>query len=253
MKERLKEGVRPWYAWTRRQARSGVHAVLAKRNSRPTVVHHGIQRSGTNYACALLEQSGYFVLNRVDPRRDDPRHKHFRWQPDKSTISMDVSFRNSTVVGSVAELNAAAGWPPEQHHFLVFKTPDEWLMSIERWAVASGWIGRGVDDADLDAARRRWLIEWDAYHSTWFGLAVQNPDRILTVAYQDLISEPQTNLDLLHSMTGARDVLPLLNEGQVGRVAHSHGRRPSGRASEEQRVLVSELVTCDWRSFLRPS
>ena len=86
--------------------------LFLKSTTRNFVAHHGIQRSGTNDLNSCLQSLGIYPLNAFDPARNNPRHKHFRWQEDKSTIlPMDERYQNNVTVPNIDRLNRRAGYP----------------------------------------------------------------------------------------------------------------------------------------------
>ena len=247
----IKDSIRPFYAATRRHARSAVHTAHARVTRSPRIAHQGIQRSGTNYLCALLRASGYFVENSVDPRRNDPRHKHFRWQDDKSTISMDQAFANSMHAESIQEINDIAGFAPNTPHVLIFKDPHEWLPSILRWGRANGWIDLNATSHSNDSVLASWLREWDHYHSKWFDLHDAQPDAVAIVSYQRLSTDPRGALEAIRNFMSDDRPIALRNNGYVSKVPHSTRRESIEFGNDsETAALVDQVVSPRWRDFL---
>jgi hypothetical protein len=248
-----KSAVRPYYEVARRVALTSVHAVRRCWTTRTLVAHHGIQRSGTNYLRTLLDDSGFFVVNGVDPTRDDPRHKHFRWQDDKSTIVMDRAFRNRLHVRGILHLNELTGLAPDVRHVVVFKTPDAWLTSIGRWGRVHGWTD--LDDVRCDPeVAAAWLREWDAYHAKWIELQSREPERVLLVCYDDLATETLPTLRDVCAFLGDASAARAPAGGLVRKVSHSSPRDHSDPPASRQLVvspLVDATVTCNWRAHVR--
>lgn len=237
---------------SRRLALHTSRAVRQSVTKKTKIAHHGIQRSGTNYLCALLEQSGYFVLNSDGPRRDSPAHKHFRWQDDKSTIVMDRSFSNALHASEIDELNRIANFPRGTKHVVLVKKPGSWLESAYRWGRANGWMDEDADflgDPSLAAA---WLAEWDAYYNKWLQLAEASPGQVLVVSYESLMSDRERVMSRIRQLTGTPALTAAVQES-VKRVAHS----PAGRSQESIRAtdpglfdeLVERNVHSRWESF----
>ena len=207
-------------------ARPGARVVMTARRiagRRPVLGHHGIQRSGTNLLRVLLDSSGYLVLNSLDPARDDPRHKHFRWQPDKATISMDSRYNNGVCVTSTSEVNAFAGYPVGTRHVVIYKHPANWLVSIARWARSNGWVPDDSDPLQDESLLRSWLKDWDAYYSFWVGLEAQQTG-VAVVSYEALMADPERVLSVVHRMSGHNSPLRLPKGAHVAKVAHSSRR-----------------------------
>lgn len=251
-----RDAVRPVYAATRRTALASVHRVRAAANRKPVLVHQGIQRSGTNYLSELLKRGGFFVANEVDPRRDDPRHKHFRWQDDKSTIVMDAAFANTLKATSVEEINALSGLNPAQKHVVIFKEPVAWLSSIYRWGVANKWTEEREAFLSTEVAAG-WLREWSAYYDKWFGLAESSGELAMIVSYEILEADPATTMSRVHRFAGSGPESMLRGGGEVSRVPHSPTGGFRARAvpwdEESARELVDAVVSCNWRQYAGPS
>lgn len=238
----------------RQQARRAWFRVEKKFNRLPTVAHQGIQRSGTNYLGKLLDQAGFFVINRVDPPRDDPRHKHFRWQPDKSTIVISPAYRNGLTASTVLDINRICGWDGDEKHIVIFKEPAAWLSSIHRWGLAHGWVDPGVDffgDRKLAAG---WLQEWSAYYQVWADMHAGTPAQVYIVCYEDLVAEPERRIRDIATFLGVSSRVNLRDGGRVAKVPHSSVRQTSSAwmsMGEDDRIheLVERTVSFDWRAF----
>ncbi|AHM03748.1 hypothetical protein roselon_01360 [Roseibacterium elongatum DSM 19469] len=81
-------------------------------------MHHGLQRSGTNYLLLSLLRLGTPVLNYRDPARNDPRHKHCRWQSDKSTLIAPIArqYGNDFAPETIDALDAICRVPKGTAH-----------------------------------------------------------------------------------------------------------------------------------------
>jgi len=212
------------------------------------VMHHGIQRSGTNYLNELLVQKRYFVINRHDPMRGSRFHKHCRWQPEKSRVLMDVSYRNSFLCNTIEELNQFCGFKEKQKHVVLFKKPGAWLDSINRWAEKCGWqVANQVDFLNLA------LVEWDDYYFFWQKFATESPDKVMLLNYELLKSEPCRAMATVDEFIGAGSNIELVNGGVLNQVSHSSLRadEPLGDALRAVSNPVNELIGChefrfDW-------
>lgn len=196
------------------------------------VAHQGIQRSGTNFLCTLLDAADYRVLNRVDPPRNQPRHKHFRWQPDKSTIAMDSRYANRVTASTVAEVNAASRFPQDTKHVVIFRKPREWLDSIYRWGLKNRWFADEAEffDRNLPDAYFR---EWDAYYAFWQEREADEPSAVMLFCHDDLKASAADVVAKVDGLCGIRRSAPLVLPGQEATVRHS---RP---ISEKREALIS--------------
>lgn len=240
----------------RHAGRQNVHAVRLQLSRRTGVAHQGIQRSGTNYLRELLVRSGYLVTNAVDPHRDDVRHKHFRWQDDKATITMDRKYLNNRHVNSLEGLNEACGYAPGQRHVLVFKRPGDWLSSIWSWGVANDWVSSDISDGDCESVLLSWLREWDHYHTKWFELVARSPELARVICYDDLVRDPVRKIGEVHAMTGVIGFRPLPEGGRVKKVAHSTAltgthRRPAA-VPLNPNDLADRHVNSPWHLHVDP-
>jgi hypothetical protein len=234
-----------WELWERYTGKSTGHY---------PVIIQGIQRSGTNFLATLLTQSDYRIINKIDPKRDDPRHKHFRWQKDKSSIVMDLRYRNSKYVKSLEEINEICCYPPEFKHIVLFRTPKKWINSIYRWGLGNGWF-----DNELDFFARKlhkaYLNEWDAYYSFWQNMALLDPDRILLMSYERLIGEPASALARIDKFMGVNrnDTKQLITT--VEKVRHSRPitEKRSSLQHPELATLLDQTTIFDWRKAMDSS
>ncbi|MCR9272263.1 MULTISPECIES: hypothetical protein [Mameliella] len=180
--------------------------------------YHGIQRSGTNYCLKSLRALGTLPVNMFDGARNAPTHKHFRWQPDKTSITLEPRFANRLTAGTLAELNRTAGYPEGTRHLVMQKRIDGWAVSIVNWGLFCRWWP-DVETALAD--RQRIFEEYHHYNTFWHGMAAQAPD---DVAILDL----NTVLDSKgQALVSALD--------RLGVAAHAG-------LHEKQRALVVERV-----------
>lgn len=245
--ETIKSWVRPayeriWRYWQRYTDKPRGHY---------PVIIQGIQRSGTNYLTVLLTQSDYKVMNKIDPKRDDPTHKHFRWQKNKSSIVMDESYQNSQYVASLEEINEICGYPPEFKHIVLFRTPEKWLNSIYRWGLENRWF-----DNEEDFFSRKlhiaYLQEWDAYYSFWQGIAAQKPNQVLLMNHEMFIAEPDKGLSLIDNFMGVKRNNPQQLVYSVEKVRHSRPISEDRTSLEcpELTTLLDQATVFGWRAVL---
>ena len=151
------------------------------------VAHHGLQRAGTNYLLIALKDLGFYPLNALNPRRDHPRHKHFRWQPDKSMIRPGSAFANTVKVETPEALDRAACYPAGTCHLVIQKAPEIWLPSVLNWGLrCKWWPDKSAALADVE----RVLEDYHAYHRFWYEMQRQAPQRVVILNYETLREEP---------------------------------------------------------------
>ncbi len=235
---------RLWQVWVR---------IAHRPKGRYPIVHQGIQRSGTNYLSAMLEAADYRVLNRIDPRRDDPRHKHFRWQFDKETIVMHSSYRNTCTARSVDDVNAISGWPHGCRHLVLFRDPRDWMDAIFRWGIANHWFAS--EDAFIaQGLHRAYLREWHAYYAQWASFARRDPNLVTLLRYNDLKLDPNAGLRHIDAFAGIVRSAPVNLPGATAKVHHSKSMsKPRKRLSgPEIDQAVAEGGAFEWRTYVNP-
>ncbi|WP_342858642.1 sulfotransferase domain-containing protein [Pacificibacter sp. AS14] len=216
------------------------------------VAIQGIQRSGTNFLTALLDQGSYRILNRLDPKRHDPRHKHCRWQADKSTIVMDDQYRNTLSASSVREINTLCGYAPETKHIILFRAPEPWLNSIFRWGLEAEWYPS--EDAFFEQQLHvAYWREWDAFYAFWQDRQRQEPDQVLIVSHKKMIENPQDGLKRIDAFMGVVRAPHETAFTPIEKVRHS---RPIGEKREPlDRAELTDVLDMptqfDWQSYMQ--
>lgn len=208
----------------------------------PKVAHHGIQRSGTNYICALLIEKGYIVLNKYTPLRKDCRHKHFRWQSDKETILMNKSFLNDIQISNIKQLNKLAGYPRNTLHIVIFKKPESWIVSIQSWAYKCGW---DIQNETLND----YIKEWDEYYSAWEILRDSDPSRVVFINYEELVKDPAGLMMEIDKKFPDHELRNLKSAGYMRKVPHSSDRAYANERVYEKTFVLPELKF-NWRNYV---
>lgn len=212
IKKTLRQMYRP--VW-----RTYAHLVESRRGTHP-VAYHGIQRSGTNFLRMILEAGDYKLLNGVDPARNDPRHKHFRWQPDKATIVMDEAYRNDVTASTVKALNEICGYQQGMPHLVLYRPARGWMDAIFRWGVANEWFASEEEFIERKL-HRAFLAEWHAYYAAWEVFAADDPNSVLLLDYAEFQDEPGRALSVIDAFAGITREEEIAFEGGVGKVRHS--------------------------------
>ncbi|NDV01243.1 sulfotransferase domain-containing protein [Pseudoroseicyclus tamaricis] len=215
------------------------------------IVLQGIQRSGTNFLSEVLMAGNYRVLNQVDPPRDDPRHKHFRWFADKDLIAMDYRYCNSVTATTIGEVNATAGWPEGTRHLVLFRDPEDWLHAIFRWGVDNEWFASEAEFIET-GKHRAFMAEWHAFYGHWHRLAAADPDHVLILRYQDLKTEPAEVLARVDRFAGVARQTPIDPAVSIRKVRHSKPLdAPRQNLTSAQSLEAAAMEGAfDWRRCL---
>lgn len=211
--------------------------VLAKRalSGRVSLMHHGLQRSGTNYVNACLRRIGATPINTFDPRRASPRHKHFRWQPDKDSIPpfLRAQYGNREIAVDLQAIERIARLPKGCRHLVVRREETAWLASICNWGIGCGWF-RGSEEAisaiPLLRADRR---HYDAF---WDGIAAANPAMVEIIDADEVRRDVARLTDALARLSIAVRI-PDGFLGKIDSVPHSPASR--GRDVTRDDVLAA--------------
>ena len=166
-------------------AQANIIPRLRNRLGRATpLAYHGIQRSGTNYCLKSLRALGCLPINMFDGKRNAPTHKHFRWQSDKTSITLEPRFANTVQISGLDDLNRSANYPENTAHLVMQKEIGSWVVSIVNWGLFCGWW------PDLETAmadRQAIFEEYHHYHCLWHNLEKQAPEKIEILNLQDVL------------------------------------------------------------------
>lgn len=150
-------------------------------------MQHGLQRSGTNYLLLALLRFEIPIVNYRDPVRNAPRHKHCRWQQDKTTLITPIArqYGNNLKVLKLDELDRLCNVPIGTRHVVIAKERRDWLKSICNWGLSVGWFpGTAAALASIPILAR----DYDAYHEFWSNYEVKMPDRVAVLSYDDFVA-----------------------------------------------------------------
>lgn len=156
---------------------------------RSQVAHHGLQRSGTNYLNLCMNSLGVRFINFHDPARNDPSHKHFRWQAEKDSIMpWDERYLNSVTARDIAELNRIAGFPNCCKHMVVKKNAKDWGVSILNWGLRVGWFPNRAAALECvgDIAD-----DFVNYYRFWEEVSARFPEDVVVISFEDLSRKPE--------------------------------------------------------------
>lgn len=218
------------------------------------IVIQGIQRSGTNYLTEVLMSFEYRVLNRIDPKRNNPCHKHCRWQNDKTTIVMDDRYQNNCYASSICQINAICGYPESQKHIVIFRSPDKWLSSIYQWGLQNFWFNDKKEFFDRNL-HKTYLQEWDAYYAFWQSMTSQDPEQVLIVCYELLVNQPGIELERIDNFMGIERLTKVKSNISIEKVRHSKpiSENRVSLQHPEIAMLLNKEFFFDWRRFAKCS
>lgn len=214
------------------------------------IVIQGIQRSGTNFLTDRLQAADYKVLNAIDPARNDPRHKHFRWQDDKSTLRMDKRYQNDLTAQTVEEINGICGFERGMRHVVIFRSPRSWLDSIFRWGLANNWFP--TQDSFFDQGfADAFVKEWDHFYAHWQNVHTRSPASVCLLAYEDLRRDPMEAIRGLDRFMGiVREDEPDLGSAPV-KVRHSQplDQKRTGLQDPRADAVSDGAVLFHWKEY----
>lgn len=191
---------------------------------RRQVMHHGLQRSGTNYLLLWLRWHNVPVVNYRDPKRSSPLHKHCRWQSDKETLIEPIrqQYGNEFKVTSADEIDQLCGLKGFPMHIVIFKEMEDWVKSAANWGLRCNWFS---DRQSAILALKKLAADYQAYREFWECLAQLEPKRTMLVSFSKLISEPESYQEKL----AAEGLITRLPAGQF--TAQNVPQSPRGRPS----------------------
>ena len=212
---------------------------LSRISGQPPLAYHGLQRSGTNYLLSCLKRLEVNVLNRFDPERNDPRHKHFRWQPEKSSIPTVIrnQYGNCETANSLRELNQLARWPSITRHLVIRKDHDEWLQSVLNWGLRCAWFT--TKDVALSSLSS-FSDDYSAYFEFWQQQQTAEPDKVAIVSLNDITHDIAT----LQSALAVLDVKVkrVGFNGQIDEVPQSPKNRSTEISADDITSRLDEIA-----------
>jgi len=164
------------------------------------IIHHGIQRSGTNYLYECLSQLNQRPLYPDPaPERNNPRHKHFRWQKDKTSIPSCIfnQYSNTISASSIDEINKICNYN-DVFHIVMKKDIKKWIISILNWGVHCNWFS----EYNALTYSKELIKDYTEYYKFWDELALTS-DKIIITSVQKIHNNFDGFLDVLneHNVT----------------------------------------------------
>ena len=246
----IKNVIRPiyehvWKAWEK---------VFQQPNGTYPLVIQGIQRSGTNYVTAVLSQSDYRIINKIDPARNCPSHKHFRWQEDKTTIVMDARYKNTLIAKSIKEINKICDYPDNYRHVVIFRAPDKWLNSIYRWGLGCGWY-KNEKEFFAKNLHNLFLNEWDAYYSFWQNISQISPDAVLFIEHGEFASDPVSGLKKIDQFMDVHRTEYSNEIRTIKKVRHSRPLTEARETCDQNYIakILEQKLEFDWHAATEAS
>jgi hypothetical protein len=139
------------------------------------------------------------VINRHDPERNEPGHKHFRWYQNKSLIPSEIShqYANSIKIDNIDALNKACNYPLDTRHIVIFKERSSSLVSILNWGLRVNWFGS--KDEAISAAER-FFNDINEYYKFWIELSEAHPEFVQLVSYESVVKDSAVLKESLHRL-----------------------------------------------------
>ncbi|MEM1200477.1 MAG: hypothetical protein AAGI06_14330 [Pseudomonadota bacterium] len=165
----------------------------------PCVAHHGLQRSGTNFLLLSLEKLGFKVLNKDEPERSGPRHKHCRWYAEKEHIPQFLAceYSNQLSANTIRDVDTLCGYPVRTRHLVIRKQADAALVSLLNWGLRCTWFSSKADAlASLETLR----ADYERYYAFWDELAALTPQCVQIIDHEELVHDHGLLLSALHAL-----------------------------------------------------
>lgn len=149
---------------------------------------HGLQRHGTNYLSQCLLHLRVAQVNGVDPERNHPSHKHFRWYENKAAIPDVIrhQYGNTETAKSIFELNQLSGFYPETKHIVIFKSRIEGIKSILNWGLRCDWF---QDKGHAISYAKDFVDDYNEFFNFWWGMHSRYPESVQVIYYDNLAED----------------------------------------------------------------
>lgn len=197
--------------------------------ARLKIHHFGLQRSGTNLLAKKLQIMDCMVLNAIDPERSSIKHKHFRIQNNKNTISNKLYY-NQEYIYNLNDLVERLYTSKDFFFVGVYKDPFAWIESMCRWERTDKKLG----DHEINVFVESQLSDWFSYYSAWYKLSKSNPDKVILLDIDDILNPDLNKLiysNLFFRLKGER-----INKSTLERLCKSVYKVPHSRVRSQERV-----------------
>lgn len=202
-----------------------------------SLLHYGLQRSGTNFLEALLRRRYKARLVNDNANRGSPIHKHFRLY-DRKDLIPEEKYRNQLYPASFNDYEALLTEKPD-YYIVVSKDPYSWYLSYRSWGRKCGWPEPG----------HHYIAEYNLFYRKWLDFAAET-DRIVFVRYIDLLTNTEAELGRLERIMGLskRWRAKLMFSG-VPKVSQSPRFGKEEHAYYERKKYLSRYVTEELRAL----
>jgi len=163
-----------------------------------SLLHYGLQRSGTNYLATILRKLYRIHFLNQNKRRDSPYHKHFRLYDQKEMVP-EPQYRNEIRIDDFIDFENLLHAVPA-YYVIISKDPYSWLLSYEKWAKSCQW----------PRVPHHYIQEYNLFYGKWLKFSTQT-ERIVFVRYFDLLNDLDTELLRLESTMNLKRKLWLPN------------------------------------------
>lgn len=162
-----------------------IEAREAAKDGKPIFAIRGMERNGTNYLTARLEDCGYKLCNKFSGGRDQLSHKHCRFgylQPEfpgyyASDCSVTPDFNTAEA------LNSACRFPEATVNFVIKKTKEKAVHSFLNFAIR-GLRFRTKRHALANA--KSVAEDYERFYAFWQQLHWASPRLIVIVDYEEV-------------------------------------------------------------------
>ena len=149
-----------------------------------TLLHYGLQRSGTNFLESLLKKNFKVSIPNLRKEREHPLQKHFRLYDDKTKIP-EPKYYNKITYENFKEFEKSLGLSKEiQGIIIISKDPYSWLLSYEKWANKCAW----------PSPEYHYIEEYYLFLNKWREFQKQT-NKIMFIRYIDLLEKPEKILN----------------------------------------------------------
>ncbi|MEC8617015.1 MAG: hypothetical protein VXY28_04865 [Bacteroidota bacterium] len=188
-----------------------------------TLLHYGLQRSGTNFLETLLKKNFRVNIPNLRKEREHPLQKHFRLYHDKTKIP-EPKYYNEYTYDHFKEFEHSLDLEKKANGFIIIsKDPYSWLLSYEKWANKCSW----------PIPNYSYMEEYKLFLSKWREFENQT-HKIIFVRYIDLLEKPEEVLTQIQTKFELKKKPSFFN---------------SKFTLSQKKVAVSEVFTNEKKDF----
>ena len=165
-----------------------------------TLLHYGLQRSGTNFLETLLKKNFWISIPNLRKERSHPLQKHFRLYDEKTKIP-EPKYHNEFTYNHFEEFEHSLGLHKKVQGIIVIsKDPYSWLLSYEKWANKCAW----------PTPNYHYIEEYNLFLNKWQEFKNQT-NKITFVRYIDLLEKPEEILKQIQAKFELKKKLSIFN------------------------------------------